>query len=232
MNNKLSIKKSNLLNSKTFKEIVNQENVVRMNDGTYAFKVDIDLNQVNTFSKKEITTIIRSLGPQIVTLDGDVININRYGAKEFAYGTSSQKMHNDVVNKKRNISSHIKEVIQTSNYEYSENNDKYTGISKILAPDGFEKRIARVIDKSGNVYEMNVVIGVNNDSNSSFHGKNFYDISEIKTSALKSTSPKGFALHSADVMNSISKNSENVKTDMQIELEKVGLINTEDQKHN
>lgn len=77
---------------------------------------------------------------------------------------------------------------------------------------------------------MNVVIGVNNDSNSSFYGKNFYDISEIKTSALKSTSPEGFALHSADVMNSISKNSENVKTDTQIALEKASLLNTIIQK--
>lgn len=231
MNKKSSIKKSlknNSFNSKTFIDIVHQENTVRMSDGTYAFKVDIDLNQGNTLSKKEIVAIIRSLGPQIITLDKDVININKYSSSEYTYGSSSSKMYPDIVNKKNNIAPYVKKAIQTSNYEYSQNNDKLTGTSKKVAPDGFDKRTARIIDKSGNIYELNLVIGINKNTLSPYYGKNFYDISEIKTSALKTASPEGLALHSTDVMNSISKKSENVKTDMQIELEKVGLINTKE----
>jgi hypothetical protein len=214
------------LNSKTFNDIVNQENVVRMNDGTYAFKVDIDLNQGNTLSKKEIASIIRSLGPQIVTLDGDVININKYSGGEYAYGSSTSSMYSDIVNKKNNIAPYVKKAIQTSNYEYSQNNDKLTGTSKKVAPDGFDKRTARIVDKSGNIYELNLVIGINKNSLSPYYGKNFYDISEIKTSALKTASPEGLALHSADVTNNISNNSESVKTDMQIALEKAGLLDS------
>lgn len=202
-----------------------------MSDGTYAFKVDIELNQENTLTKKELYNIVKSLGPQIVTLDGDTINIRNQGASEYVYGTSSNKMFEDQFNKKVNLVNYIENVIETSNYENSEENTKFTKQSKLLAPDGFDKRTARVIDKSGNVYELNLIIGVNNNLNSSFFGKNFYDISNIKTSALKSVSPKGFSngstLHSADVKNSISNNAENVKTDMQIALENAGLLNSE-----
>lgn len=59
-----------------------------MNDGTYAFKVDIDLNQKNTLTKKELYNIIKSLGPQIITLDGNTINIRNQGAREYNLNSS------------------------------------------------------------------------------------------------------------------------------------------------
>lgn len=214
------------LNNKSFNDIVNQDNVVRMEDGTYAFKVDFEMNQGHTLTQKKVKEIIKSLGPKIVTLDGDVINITSPGASEYAYGTSSKSMHEDILNKKMNLAGSLEDAIKTSNYEYTENNTKLTGKSDLLAPDGFDKRTARIIDKSGNAYELNLVIGINQNTRSPYFGKNFYDVSNIKTSALKSVSAKGSTLHSADVTNNISNNSESVKTDMQIALEKAGLLNS------
>lgn len=212
--------------NKSFNDIVNQDNVIRMEDGTYAFKVDFEMNQGNTLTQKNVRDIIKSLGPQIVTLDGDVINITSPGASEYVYGTSSKSMYADTLNKKMNLAGSLEDAIKTSNYEYTENNIKQTGKSGLLAPDGFDKRTARIIDKSGNAYELNLVIGINQNTRSPYFGKNFYDVSNIKTSALKSVSAKGSTLHSADVTNNISNNSESVKTDMQIALEKAGLIDS------
>lgn len=41
-------------NSKIFNEVISKENVVRMSDEIYVFKVDIELNQENTLTKKEL----------------------------------------------------------------------------------------------------------------------------------------------------------------------------------